>query len=91
MKRDLSVLNKDVKEKIIKWLNSTTDDRKHYCPFAFSVKVKRDGFICKKLFPYIPLVPQENKKNWICIYKCPCSVYGVNYVTKVIRAIIEKN
>jgi len=62
--------------KILDWLSMSNYNRYEYCPLDSSCKV------CKALF--------TKKRMNMASIRCPCSLYGVKYITRRIKQLAKE-
>ena len=79
-------LNKAQIQQIQNWLD--WDYKEQRCPFY---SFPDTGKVCEKLFPKILNEDEPTLVNRMCGIKscCPCAVYGVPYVIRKARRIIN--
>jgi len=90
MKRDLSFLNKEITNRIKKWI---IESNKWNCPFLYNVIYMdpQSGLThhcnyCEKIFPGIK--GRQNPKT--TIRNCPCGHYEFRYVKRIANLIIKE-
>ena len=85
MKRDLTVLSVDIRNRIVKWNKLPDHMRGVTCPFDQQFHSCK---ICKRIFPGIGT--NHFRKNTSASYRCPCVQYGTKYVSRVVDKILQK-
>lgn len=90
MKRDLSFLNKEIIDRIKKWV---VESSKWNCPFVYNViymdpqsRLRRHCDYCEKIFPGI----KDRFKPKTTLGNCPCGHYEYRYVKRIANLIITK-
>ena len=82
MKRDLSVITDEVKDRLKKWLIYEDDQE---CPFQSPTKGS-SCHICKSL---LPKLPYERKTTCSDAVICPCNAYQKHYVVKMAKEFVK--
>jgi len=86
MKRRVDRLDESDFISIENWLLEPHRLRVSICPFITTDK--KDGALCKVIFPQLPR--NEYRRLHECEWNCPCEAYSMNYVTHVARKIIAE-
>jgi len=90
MKRDLSFLDREITDRIKKWI---IESSKWNCPFLYNVVymdpeagLERHCDYCEKIFPGI----KSRKRPKGTIRNCPCGHYKYRYVKRIANLIIKE-